>query len=69
LLTVYIEPVGADQVLLVEYGVVRAEEVEVLKLENKNAESLLKIFPCKLTRGRELSYEFNLKKNTLVSTK
>ena len=29
---VHLEPVGADQVLLVEHGVVRAEEVEVLEL-------------------------------------
>jgi len=27
-----LEPVGADQVLLVEHGVVRAQEVEILKL-------------------------------------
>ena len=32
LLAVDVEPVGADEVLLVEDGVVRAEEVEVLEL-------------------------------------
>ena len=32
LLAVHIEPVGADEVLLVEDGVVGAEEVEVLEL-------------------------------------
>jgi len=31
-LAVHIEPVGADQVLLVEHRVVRAEEMEVLEL-------------------------------------
>ena len=30
-----LEPVGADQVLLIEHGVVRAQEVEILKLKNK----------------------------------
>ena len=30
---VHLEPVGADQVLLVEHGVVRAQEVEVLELK------------------------------------
>ena len=33
LLAVHIEPVGADQVLLVEHRVVRAEEMEVLELK------------------------------------
>ena len=32
LLTVHVKPVGADKVLLVEDGVIRAEEVEVLEL-------------------------------------
>ena len=30
---VHLEPVGADQVLLVEHGVVGTEEVEVLELK------------------------------------
>ena len=30
---VHLEPVGADQVLLVKHGVVGTEEVEVLKLK------------------------------------
>ena len=33
LLAVHIKPVGADQVLLVEHRVVRAEEMEVLELK------------------------------------
>ena len=33
LLAVDLEPVGADEVLLVEHGVVRAQEVEVLELK------------------------------------
>ena len=32
-MTVHLEPVGADQVLLVEHGVVGTEEVEVLELK------------------------------------
>ena len=32
-MTVHLKPVGADQVLLVEHGVVRTEEVEVLELK------------------------------------
>ena len=35
LLAVDLEPVGADQVLLVEHGVVRAQEAEILKLKTK----------------------------------
>jgi hypothetical protein len=33
--TVHLEPVGADEVLLVEDGVVRAEEVEILELKER----------------------------------
>ena len=32
-MTVHLEPVGADQVLLVEHGVVGTEEVEILELK------------------------------------
>ena len=32
-MTVHLEPVGADEVLLVEDSIVGAEEVEVLELE------------------------------------
>ena len=34
-MTVHLEPVGADEVLLVEDRVVGAEEVEVLELEEE----------------------------------
>ena len=36
LFTVHFEPVRADQVLLVEYRVIWAQETKVLKLEQKN---------------------------------
>ena len=35
-LAVNIEPIWADQMLLIEYGVVRTQEMEVLKLKNVN---------------------------------
>jgi len=38
LLAVHLEPVGADQVLLVEHGVVGAEEAEVLELKANKSE-------------------------------
>ena len=37
-MTVHLEPIGADQVLLVEHGVVGTEEVEVLELKNIDKE-------------------------------
>ena len=40
LLAVDLEPVGADQVLLVEHGVVRAQEAEILKLKTKREEEI-----------------------------
>ena len=40
LLAVDLEPVGADQVLLVEDGVVRAQEAEILKLKTKREEEI-----------------------------
>ena len=32
-MAVHLEPVGADQVLLVEHGVVRTQKVEILELK------------------------------------
>ena len=39
LLAVNVEPVGADKVLLVEDGVIRAEEVEILELKRQILET------------------------------
>ena len=39
-MTVDLEPVGADEVLLVEHRVVRAQEVEVLELKQKTIVTL-----------------------------
>jgi hypothetical protein len=33
--TVHLEPVGADQVLLVKHRVIRTQEVEILELKKK----------------------------------
>ena len=35
LVTIHLEPVGTDQVLLIEHRVVGAQEVEVLKLQQE----------------------------------
>ena len=40
LLAVDLEPVGADEVLLVEHGVVRAQEAEILELKTKREEEI-----------------------------
>jgi hypothetical protein len=32
---VHLEPVGADQMLLVKHGVIRTQEVEILELKKK----------------------------------
>ena len=40
---VHLEPVGADEVLLVKHGVIRAEEVEILELKKKKIVSKILI--------------------------
>jgi hypothetical protein len=41
LLAVHVEPVGANEMLLVKHGVVRAQEVEVLELKQAQGSNII----------------------------
>ena len=64
LFAVHLEPVGTDEVLLVEHGVVRAQESEVLKLKKKNL--IIRSDLYNTVGTRSLNSEINLTGKSLT---